>query len=342
MKIRYGPHGLALTVGLWLFLGAGGCNLNRETAFTGRTMGTTFHVKIVSGYLQQTTGLQAKIEKRLDQINRSMSTYLKESEISRFNRTAREGEKFSISGDLLRVMTVARDLYALTEGAWDGTLNPLVDLWGFGGAQSGYRVPRREEIQRLLADVGFGQIEISAQGYLMKHKTGLSLDLASIAKGYAVDQIGELLSALNFDNFLVEIGGEVYAAGVRQDGRHWQVGINTPQRDADLQAVYRSVPLHNRAMATSGDYRNFFEAGGEFFAHVLDPRTGCPVNNGVRSVSVIAATCTFADGLATALMVMGPAKGLALVDRLANTECLIVVKGPDGGLQDYRSRGFPP
>ncbi len=319
---------------------AAGCG-KKETLISGKTMGTTYHITVVSDFFQNMAGLQDKIDKRLKEINRSMSTYMKDSEISRFNALKSTDEKFHISDDFLQVMVVARHLYELTNRAWDGTVNPLVNLWGFGSAEKKEdAVPNPEEIQKLLADVGFDQIEISEEKYLRKKNASISLDLASIAKGFGVDQIAEVIEKSGFADFLVEIGGEVYASGFRKDGKPWRVGVNTPQKNAALDAVYKVVPLHNKALATSGDYRIFFEADGKRYSHILDPTTGYPVTNRVVSASVIADNCTLADGLATALMVLGHEKGIEVTEKLDHVECLIVVQEADGALKDYYSKGF--
>ena len=137
----------------------------------------------------------------------------------------------------------------------------------------------------------------------------------------------------------MEIGGEVFASGLRKDGKQWRIGINRPQRDAPYDQVFKVLTLQDKAFATSGDYRNYFEIDGKRFSHILDPNNGYPVTNGVVSVSIMSDTCTFADGLATAVMVLGPEKGLRLVNSLDNTECLIVVQ-KNGALTDYYSKGF--
>ena len=318
------------------FLGCG----PKEYVFSGRTMGTTYTVKVVSGFFQQDAGLQEKINARLEEINLSMSTYIADSEISRFNTQVSVGEKFRISTDFMQVMQMAQKIYLLSDGAWDGTLKPLVDLWGFGSAGTRHMPPTAEEIRQGLKSVGFPSVQVIDDCCLAKTKSSVSLDLASIAKGYAVDQIAALLKASGADNFLVEIGGEIYAKGHRRDRNPWRVGINTPRPEASVNQVYRAVSLSGRAMATSGDYRNFFELGGKRYTHVIDPRNGYPVDNGVVSATVLADNCALADGLATALMVMGPGKGLALVNRLDSVECLIVVMQTDGTFTDHYSIGF--
>ncbi|MFO7684909.1 MAG: FAD:protein FMN transferase [Desulfobacterales bacterium] len=317
-----------------------GCTVRRETVFTGRTMGTTYSIKLVTSYLQTISGLQDRIDKRLDDINRSMSIYRDDSEISRFNHLTTAGEKFWVSDDFIRVMQMGQKIFLITNGAWDGTVKPLVDLWGFG-SEGKRAVPPPAVVQQRLQDVGFDAIQVVEERFLVKHNAAVSLDLGSIAKGYGVDQIAALLRDSGIKNFMVEIGGEVCAAGLRKDGLAWRIGINTPRKDAPSDEVYKIVNLTDRALATSGDYRNFFEIAGRNYSHVIDPRSGYPVANGVVSASVLAAAATFADGLATALMVMGPAEGIELVNRLEGVECLIVEKQTDGTLIDHYSNAFP-
>jgi FAD:protein FMN transferase len=324
-----------------LFLSAG-CSLKKEVAFSGKTMGTTYHIKVVKGIFTHTANLQKKIDARLDQINKSMSTFIKDSEISRFNSDHNAGKKFMISDDFYNVLTVAKKIYEETGGAWDGTVKPLVDLWGFGNGKIRDTLPEKSQIQELLPGVGFNNIEISPDHYLIKKKASTSLDLASIAKGYGVDQVAALIRDNGIDNFLVEIGGEVFASGYRKDGKKWKIGINRPRENAPLDQVYKVVDIHDKGFATSGDYRNFFEVHHKRFSHIIDPRNGYPVDNGVVSVSILADTCTYADGLATAVMVLGYKKGIDLVNQLENTECFIVTRNKNGTLIDHYSKGFLP
>jgi thiamine biosynthesis lipoprotein len=276
-----------------------GCGFKKEVSLSGKTMGTTYHIKVVTGFFKNTKGLKDKVEMRLEQINKSMSTYRKDSEINLFNAFDRIGERFYISDDFFYVMKVAKDIYKLTGGAWDGTIKPIVNLWGFGNTKNKKRIPEKSEIEALLPEIGFNYIEISSNRYLVKRKASISLDLASIAKGYAVDQIAALIRTNGIKNFLVEIGGEVFAAGLRNDGKKWRVGINSPKKDAPFDKIYKVISLYNKGFATSGDYRIFFEFKGKRFSHIIDPRNGHPIDNGVVSVSIVADTCTFADGLAT-------------------------------------------
>ena len=200
--------------------------------------------------------------------------------------------------------------------------------------------PTAEVVASRLAEVGFQKIEIRETGALVKRQASVTLDLSSIAPGYGVDEVADLIRREGISQFLVEVGGEVRAGGSRLDGRPWRVGIGRPKVDAAPDEVYRVAPLRDAAFSTSGDYRNYFVRDGVRYSHILDPRTGRPVANGVVSVSILAPDCTLADGLSTAVMVMGVEAGLALEERLEGVEGLIVVETPDGRLEDHPSSGF--
>ena len=313
------------------------CVAAREHKLAGRTMGTTWNVTLVGR--ADASGLQPAIDHRLEQVNESLSTYRPESEINRFSRLARAGEEFPASRDFLEVMSTAARVHELSGGAWDGTVRPLVDLWGFGPLPPVSEPPDPRRIEALLGEVGFDEIEIR-NAALVKRQAAVTLDLSSIAKGYGVDQVAEVIRGAGFSDFLVEIGGEVYGAGSRRDGGPWRVGINRPRADSAPDEIYRVAALRDAAFATSGDYRNFFVRDGVRYSHVLDPRTGRPVANGVVSASVLAPDCTLADGLATAVMVMGAEAGTALLERLPDVEGLVVVETKDGRLEDHATTGF--
>ncbi len=327
---------LTLSIVVLLIAGTG---LKKEVTLSGRTMGTTYHIKIITTYFENLTSLKNRINTRLDEINKSMSTFMKESDISKFNESP-SNTRIQVSDDFIQVVKTAKKLYAQTQGAWDGTVGPLVNLWGFGNQEQKSRIPLKGNIKKELEKVGFDQVKILENRYLLKKNIAVSLDFGSIAKGYGVDQVAQLIKSNDLENFLVEIGGEVYASGKRKDGKNWRVGINTPRKDSFLNQVHKVVNLHNKAMATSGDYRNFIEIDGKIYSHVIDPRTGYPVSNQVVSVSIVSDSCTYADGLATAVMVMGKTKGLELVNQMDNTECLIIIMEKNGTLTNYYSNGF--
>ena len=328
---------LTLLAGIVLIAG---CELKKETQLTGKTMGTTYRVKVVSNYFASVSHLEKKIKMCLEGINHSLSTYQKDSEISRFNSIKNAAKPFHSTKDFFTVMKMGKKLYELTKGAWDGTVDPLVNLWGFGSSGIKYEIPTKSKIETTLAQVGFDQIDFLPNQMLKKRNSSVKVDLASIAKGYGVDRVVDLLRKNQITDFLVEIGGEVYAKGRRKDGQKWRVGINEPHKDAPLDAIYAIIELEDKGFATSGDYRNFIEINGKRYSHVIDPRTGWPVDNGVVSVSILADTCALADGLATAIMVMGPKVGQTLLNHLDSVEGMILVINSYGSLKEYPSKGF--
>jgi len=309
----------------------------REYTIQGRTMGTFYTVKLISSKKLSIDLWQKKIDTRLDQINAGLSMYDPDSDLSRFNRTG-AGTPFRLSRDFARVMDTALTVFTLTSGAWDGTVKPLVDLWGFGTRHPTDILPDPAAITEALSLTGFQHI-VRDSNHLKKTKPGITLDLGSIAKGYGVDAIVRVLSLSGINDFLVEVGGELYGSGSNRHNKPWSVGITNPLKTGSDARFSRVITLENRAIATSGDYRNFFEFRGRVYSHIIDPKTGFPVDNQVVSASVIAATCTFADALATALMVMDPAESLSLVNRLDDVECLIIRKTPDG-FTESASRSF--
>lgn len=302
-------------------------------------MGTTYHITLVGAAEERADALQRKIDRRLEEVNDSFSTYRPQSEISRFNRLARADEPFPVSADFRKVMAAASRVHELSGGAWDGTVLPLVELWGFGAGGPVREPPADEVLRARLVDVGFRLIELHGAS-LVKRRAAVTLDLASIAKGYGVDAVADVIRREGLRDFIVEIGGEVFASGMRRDGRPWRVGINRPHPDAAPDEVFGVAHLRDQGFATSGDYRNFLVEDGVRYSHVLDPRTGRPVRNGVVSVSILAPDCTLADGLATAVMVMGAEAGIALIERLDGVEGLVVVEAEGGLLEEHRSRGF--
>ena len=302
-------------------------------------MGTTYAVTVMGDKTVDEALLKLKIDARLAEINQSMSIFSPLSEISQFNAKPAH-TPFTVSPDFTQVMEQGSRLYTLTGGAWDGTIRPLVDLWGFGTKSAIESLPDPKQIKILLAQTGFHFIEIKGN-VLSKRIDAVTLDLGSIAKGYGVDAVASLVEEYGFKAFLVEIGGEVVARGTKPFNKEWTVGISRPEPGSSEFALYRSIKLKDRALATSGDYRNFVTINNQKFSHIIDPTTGYPVETRVVSASVIADTCTFADGLATALMVMDPTRGVALVNELDNVECLIVVRSKDGSFQDLSSKSFP-
>ncbi|EIM62241.1 FAD:protein FMN transferase [Desulfobacter postgatei] len=312
---------LMLLMGTTLFLPARSL-ATQEYVFTGQTMGTTYSIKLISAKPLSKSLWQEKIDLRLKQVNACLSMYQKESELSRFN-AAPEDQIFRVSADFYQVLEQCSRLHTLTSGAWDGTVKPLVDLWGFGTKGRRDKPPKPAEIKTALKSIGFNKLKIGDHN-LTKTMPGITLDLGSIAKGYGVDEIARLIREGGIDNYLVEIGGELAAAGENKHRTAWIVGITNPEKGFLNSGLYKEIRLDNKAIATSGNYRNYFEKNGHTYSHIISPKTGYPVENGVVSASVISDTCTWADGLATALMVMDVHQALALINSLENTECLII------------------
>jgi FAD:protein FMN transferase len=307
----------------------------KQYTLTGKTMGTFYSIKFISMKEQSFTTWQQRVDGRLKEINARLSMYNPKSEISRFNRYP-ANQPFKLTTDFYRVLLESRHLYGITQGAWDGTVKPLVDLWGFGIKNKPTTLPEPRQIQEALARTGFHKLRLG--DHLLTKTQEVTLDLGSIAKGYGVDALARLFSTNGIHNFLVEIGGELVGSGKNKKGTPWVVGISRPEKKGLSPALYKTISLENMAIATSGNYRNYFEQDGQLFSHIINPKTGFPVGNQVVSTSVIAENCTIADGLATGLMVMDVQKGIDLVNSLANTECLIIQKQGKGFISTQSDR----
>ena len=302
-------------------------------------MGTTFAVRVAAEGLGEArvAALREAVGQVLARIDGRMSTWRPDSELSRFNRR-QSTEPFPVSADTLAVFRHALEISALTGGAFDVTVAPLVDAWGFGPAGRPAAFPDGAEIERLRARVGYRQLAVdAAASTIRKSHAAVSADLSALAKGYAVDEVAELLLAEGIESFLVEVGGEVRAGGRSARGDAWRVGIERPAPGPP--ALQRQLALRDRALATSGDYRNYHELDGRRLPHAIDPRSGRPVAHGLASASVIDPLCVRADALATALEVLGPDEGFALA--AANGwAALLVVRQPDGTLHERETPAF--
>jgi len=307
--------------------------------FTGDTMGTTYSVKLGTPELRAEArgAVQRAIEEQLDRVDRLMSTYRPDSELSRFNRQP-ANDPFPASPETIEVFRIAREVSQLSGGAFDVTVAPLVAAWGFGATDRAPAPPAEAELALLRSRVGFEQIEIdTAARTLTKTRAGVTCDLSAIAKGYAVDQVADALRELGHGDFLVEVGGEVRARGRRPDGAFWRVAIETP--DSDPRGVFEVVSLGDIALATSGDYRNYYEVDGRRYSHTIDPRTGRPVEHALASVSVLYADAVHADALATALDVLGPEAGYALAKR-EGLAAYFIVRRKGGGFDSLATPAF--
>jgi len=278
---------------------------------SGRTMGTHYNVKFYSSKdLDSKELAQEEIDTILKKVNKEMSTYLKESEISYFNNSDRIGW-ISISKSFFKVTEYALNLAKNTEGRFDPTIGPLVNLWGFGpGGER--KVPKEEEIKAAQMRVGFDKILLNKEKSEIKKKVpGIYLDLSSLAKGFGVDQVSDFLESKKIQSYMVEIGGEVRTLGKKIKGGAWRIAIEAPHPENSGEQYQKILDLNKMSLATSGNYRNFFMENGQKFSHTLDSKTGRPVAHTLASVSVAhPESCMKADALATALMAMGVEKGL--------------------------------
>jgi thiamine biosynthesis lipoprotein len=278
---------------------------------TGPTMGTEYTIKLfnVSQNLTEAE-LKSGIESMLDKINDAMSTWQDDSELSRFNHSG-SSDWFEVSPDTAEVVAEAIRVHETTDGAFDVTVNPLLKLWGFGPYDRPEYVPTAEEIAAVQIDVGCENIKVRRDPpALRKSRPKVQIVLSGIAKGFAVDRVVEWLDEQGVSACLVEIGGEVRAHGTKPDGQPWVIGIEKPTPGE--RSVQKVVELSNRAMATSGDYRNYYEQDGRRYSHTIDPRSGKPIAHRLAAVSVVADSCMTADAVATALMVLGPDEGYNL------------------------------
>ncbi|MFT6053050.1 MAG: thiamine biosynthesis lipoprotein [Halioglobus sp.] len=284
-------------------------------SLSGATMGTTWHLSFL-GDPADIDNIQQGIERQLQRVNESMSTYQGDSEISRFNASPTH-EAFSLSSDFITVLDAALTIGLASHGAYDVTVGPVVNLWGFGSELGANQVPDKTELQRLVDHIGQDKLQLDRATASLLKTDQLALDFSSIAKGYAVDLIADWLFAQGISNFLVEVGGEVRVAGENARGTLWRIAVERP--DAMMGAVAAALTLTDNGIATSGDYRNYFERDGKRYSHTIDPRTGFPVAHDLVSVTVVHPQAMMADGWATALMVLGAQEGMkvALAQNLA-------------------------
>jgi len=298
----------------------------QEIFLQGRTMGTTYNIKvIVSADSQDLDKLQAGIDDLLKELNQQMSTYITDSELSLFNQS-QSLTPIDISPGLARVIAEAIRLGELSEGKLDVTVGPLVNLWGFGPEQRPEKQPSEELLKATRSQIGLQHLSLT-NNQLSKKIPHLYVDLSTIAKGYGVDIVAEYIEQQGIDNYLVEIGGEIRLKGFKHTGELWVVAIEKPITTE--RSVQQFIIPKDNAMATSGDYRNYFEADGQRFSHIIDPATGKPIDHKLVSVTVIHPSSMTADGLSTAMMVMGEEQALAFAEK-NNLAAYIISKTENG------------
>lgn len=293
-----------------------GCDAERPPLYelSGATMGTRFSVKLAQPVdVEKRSELQRDIDGVLDTIEKAMSTYILQSDISRFNASPTT-DWFAVSAITCNAVDVALDISHKTAGAFDVTVGPLVNLWGFGPERVRFEPPSDVDIHRALERVGYQRLHADcARPALKKDREDVYVDLSAYAKGLAVDKLANLLDAHDVRQYLVEIGGELRMRGAPVRDEPWAVAIEAPVEAGG--SIGRVIRLTDKAMATSGDYRNYFQFDGKRYSHTIDPRNGLPTAHELASVSVVSDTAAMADAMATALLVLGPTEGYELAVR---------------------------
>ena len=311
----------------------------RNPAWRGSTMGTMYSITLVDRLRPaELREIKAAVDEQLVAVNAEMSTWQSDTEISQFNRF-HSLEKFPVSPEFANVVRRALEMSASTDGAFDPTVKPLVDHWGFGPDAD------TEPLAEIMKAVGWQKVRVE-EGALIKTHPEIQLDLSAIAKGYGVDAVAEVIRSFGLKNFLVEIGGEIAVSGLNREKKPWRVGIESPNG----MELFQALELLGGAMATSGDYRNFrTREDGTRYSHLIDPHTGRPAKTDVASVSVLSDSCMDADAVATALFVMGSEKGmewlLALRElegkNFPELEAFFILHSTNGTFTTRATDGFP-
>ena len=299
-------------------------------------MGTTYNVTVVDNPLRLSKeNLKKRIEKALNEVNEKMSNWHDHSEISVVNDDTR-GKPIDLSQDLFDVINISIDIHNKSNGAFDITAAPLINLWGFGPNKSERKVPSVSEVNAALELVGQKKLLklIPGLNQLKKRNSQVSINLSAIAKGYGIDKVASTLKKQKIQNFLVEIGGDLITSGTNKNGNAWSIGIEAPKVESRI--VQSVIKIQNQAMATSGDYKNFFEKNGIRYSHIIDPKTGYPIRHKTLSVTVVAETAALADGWATAMLVLGNNDGMIVANKLgisaffiSSHEKMFITEGSD-------------
>ncbi len=300
---------------------------------SGQTMGTIiYNVKFIGDGSEV---LKEEIDSVLQAFNQSLSTYIPSSEISRLNDSTSLAFE---STYFYPVLARSKEIFEATEGTFDPTVGPLIQAWGFGPEK---QIPQLDsaKVDSLRDLSGFDRVDFDENGVSMPDF--FQLDFSAIAKGYAVDLVGELLEVNGVSDYLVEIGGEVRCRGINDEDKSWSLGIEDPTVSLDEQKLLAIVRLKDLSLATSGNYRNYYEKDGKIYAHIIDPRTGYTAQHNLLSASVFASDCMTADAYATGLMVLGLEKSKEIISR-DNIDAILIYRDQAGALKSYVSPGIQP
>ncbi|GAA3918249.1 FAD:protein FMN transferase [Litoribacillus peritrichatus] len=302
-------------------------DLPEKVTYSGPTMGTSFSVVYINTSGKEDAVVNAQVLASIELVNTQMSTYKQDSNLSEFNRLP-ENSCYQFPEDTYKVISMAQEISKTTDGAFDVTIGPLVNMWGFGPNYKPEVIPDDREIAKIKSTkVGYQSLELKGNNTVCKEKP-VYVDLSAIAKGYAVDLAAKTLDNMGIDSYLVEIGGELKARGVKPNNQLWRVAVEEPSGGLG-HSVHKVVELKDAAIATSGDYRNYYEVDGQRYSHTIDPVTGKPIKHSLASISVLHSSVAYADAIATGLNVMGPEKALALAKSEGLAIYMIVKKEQD-------------
>lgn len=307
---------------------------------SGPTMGTSYHISWIGSDPSVRQVVQQDVDQRLLAINRSMSTYDPDSELSMLNRgqlPADEQGWIPLSADLTEVLALALQVWHDSAGAFDVTIGPLVNLWGFGPQARPEHIPDPVRIEQILSAVGSDAIVLDADNERLQLQKPVYIDLSAIAKGWAVDEVAAILERHGILNYMVEIGGEIRTGGSKPEGDPWRIAIERPPLQNDGREVALVITPGNIGLATSGNYRNYFEEDGVRYSHTIDPVSGYPVQHNLASVSVLHESTALADAWATAFSVLGAERSLSLAEE-HGLAVLLLTKDASGFIQQTSSR----
>ncbi len=330
------PHRLlALLLSFFLLAACSSEPQPDQHRLQGSIFGSFYQVTLAGAFTEaELEALHAGVLEEMRAVDASMSTYRDDSELSQLNQ-GEPGEWVRVSRSLLTVLEASEKIARASDGAFDVTVGGLVNLWSFGPEARPLETPSDSEIERRLAEVGYRHLQLDRDGQRVQRQQDVYVDLSAIAKGYAVDRVSQWLLEQGIDNHLVNLGGDLLAMGVRSDGEHWRIGVELPDSQ-QMEVAQHILPVRDLSVATSGDYRNYFEADGQRYSHTIDPRTGMPVQHQLASVTVMHPSNMLADGWATALMVLGTDDAQAMAEQL-DLKVLLLSRNEAGGWTSWAS-----
>ena len=309
----------------------------KTLTYEGQTMGTTFYIKMDVPIWTTKQIITNKINRQLTEFNGIFSTWDDQSEISNFNQS--NLDPLPLSDHFSTLLDLSFELYDTSAGAFDITVKPVLDSWGFNHSNQYFVIPSTERIDMVRPYIGMDKLDFNKQT-LQKLDPRVTIDMSAIAKGYCVDLVAKILEEHGSNQYMIEIGGEVRVAMPENKNKFWKIGIERPDYYKLEHDLFDILYLKNESIATSGDYQNFFIKEDIVYSHIFDPRTLSPIESNITSVTVIAPTTVMADGLSTTVMVLGRDRGIALVEALQDIECLIIERDEQDNLKSYYSSNF--